>query len=454
MPEPSSIDDALLARLNALKKSSVSFDTTRHSSITPSRSTTTTITTTSASIPTTSPIPTDSLAARFARLGSASPSSSSSPKPSRTTSTAPAIAPGAPSYLEGVAEGIGNSGEGGDGGGGGGGETQLNEEDERSLEELLAELGDRGTWDVERDEERDVGRLLRDVRRVLPEVQEARQDGGEERRPLSGKRKDGRSENRGGREDLPDWENVEVDIGSGGVQVGKGGDASEADDETGQEKKKKKPTEDEEAEDVIARIMAELSIDKKYGMASDDQEGQSDVGDDKCDSREAQTTTSKDDEDDDDDDGDEGGISLPSAPTSLPSPSPSPSQPTAPRTETRSVDDTLASRFASLSSPSPSPAPRTDSLGLPSAPSFHPSAKPPKISSSVKHTDEEIDTWCVICNDDARLKCLGCEGDLYCQNCWMEGHRGEDAGFEERTHKAVLYSKKKKKKKQFAAATG
>ena len=105
MSDPSSTDNDLLARLNALKKSSVSLDTTYHSSITQS------------------PKPTDDLASRFARLGSASPSNS--PQPSRTASTNNVVAPGAPSYLEGVAQGVG------------GRAVEFNEEDEKSLEELL-----------------------------------------------------------------------------------------------------------------------------------------------------------------------------------------------------------------------------------------------------------------------------------------------------------------------------
>lgn len=125
---------------------------------------------------------------------------------------------------------------------------------------------------------------------------------------------------------------------------------------------------------------------------------------------------------------------------STPSKDPRPASDAAPHSSTSEIDaantdDDLASRFASLS---------TSSLALPSAPTGKPTAATTSTRPVANtYTDSDIETWCTICNDDATLRCLGCEGELYCTSCWNEGHRGEDAGYEERTHKAVLYGKDK-----------
>jgi hypothetical protein len=383
MSDPSSTDDDLLARLNALKKSSVSLDT-NHSASTISPN---------------PPKPTDDLAARFARLGSASPSGS--PQPSRTTSTnnvgAPVIAPGAPNYLEGIAQGVGGS------------DVEFNEEDEKSLEELLGELngavGDRKEWDVSKAEQQDVGKLLKDMRRILPEVVNSRtkdsQNGSTKRHQPS-------------KEELTDWESIEINVGSGEV----GGAQEDTQDQDDENEDGKESIEDDEADDVIARVMAELEISKKYDPPSPPSD------DDKSEAGDQKNKLKEDTTDD--------GFTLPSAPDTLPEDDFARSQ---------AIEDAFTARLAALAGPSPS---QTDSLGLPSAPSFAPRNKPPVSANIQKQADDEIDTWCIICQDDATLKCLGCDGDLYCQTCWMEGHKGESAGLEEKRHKAVLYSRKKK----------
>jgi hypothetical protein len=361
-------DDDLLARLNALKQSSVSLETNYSSSISPQKP----------------PIPTDDLATRFARLGSAS--NSGSPQPSRTISTtdthAPAVAPG-------IAEGIG------------GNYVDFNEEDERSLEELLGELkdtvGEQKDWELSHKEQQDVGKLLVDMKNILPQIINSRAQN------TYAKKKHGT------KEELTDWESIEVNVGSGGLRAGNEEDAVDEDEDG------KKPTEDEEADDMIAQIMAELEISRKYDPPSPPPEND-----------DAHEKTQHKDGDNNDD------LDLPSAPKVLPKYD---------SEDTQAIEDAFAARLAALSAPSPS---QTDSLGLPSAPSFLPQKKPPIQSNLKSRIDDEIDTWCIICQDDATLKCLGCDGDLYCQLCWTEGHRGESAGFEERGHKVVLYARKKK----------
>ena len=88
--------------------------------------------------------------------------------------------------------------------------------------------------------------------------------------------------------------------------------------------------------------------------------------------------------------------------------------------------------FASLVFPSIPDLP-LPSWELPSAPTATPSSR--KTSSKPRgFSDQDIDSWCIICCSNAAVKCFGCDGDLYCWGCWREGHVGEDVGLEEKGH--------------------
>ena len=99
--------------------------------------------------------------------------------------------------------------------------------------------------------------------------------------------------------------------------------------------------------------------------------------------------------------------------------------------------------FASLVFPS-TPETPLQVLNLPSTPTTTPSAR--KVTSTPKppgFTDEDIDSWCIICCANASVKCAGCDGDLYCWGCWREGHVGPDVGLEEKRHIWQRVTKKK-----------
>ncbi|KAF4592155.1 zinc finger, FYVE domain containing protein [Ophiocordyceps camponoti-floridani] len=123
---------------------------------------------------------------------------------------------------------------------------------------------------------------------------------------------------------------------------------------------------------------------------------------------------------------------LPSLPSTLPSPplhsAPQPSQ-------------DLANRLAALRLPSETPTPPS----LPSVPSTQPSSSaapaPRRLTSRYGYTDDDVDSWCTVCLEDATLRCLGCDDDPYCHGCWLEMHRGPAAPFDHASHKAVQFTR-------------
>lgn len=49
--------------------------------------------------------------------------------------------------------------------------------------------------------------------------------------------------------------------------------------------------------------------------------------------------------------------------------------------------------------------------------------------------------WCSICNEDATIRCLGCEGDLFCRSFFNEFHANDE---EYREHSSSPYTANKK----------
>ncbi|KAF2217842.1 hypothetical protein CERZMDRAFT_92485 [Cercospora zeae-maydis SCOH1-5] len=251
---------------------------------------------------------------------------------------------------------------------------------EQSVDDLLAELEADGQWKLDPEEPKDVQSLLKEARESLsqsaepiPSPQDGRQDGGNTSPP------------------------------------------AEDDNDSAIPGKAEDEQDEEDADEYIARVLAELDIEKKYGDAETDEKG-----------KESSNHNAPSE------DGDM--LDLPSTPSQLKD------VPVSSGHEPPSYEDSeLEARFSKLG---------FDSLGLPSTPTSKPSSKP-KVVASVKskmksnlptYTDEDIDSWCCICNEDGEVRCLGCDGDLYCQACWSDGH-GTGPG-QERGHKAVQYSRK------------
>ncbi|KAI1077364.1 hypothetical protein F5B20DRAFT_552221 [Whalleya microplaca] len=109
----------------------------------------------------------------------------------------------------------------------------------------------------------------------------------------------------------------------------------------------------------------------------------------------------------------------------------------------------IASRMAALKVSTPpgpalpsAPDSEVDALGLPVAPTFTPADRPaPGLAKRAGYTDEDQKTWCIVCLEDGAVRCLGCDGDVYCARCWKEMHVGPRAGYDERGHRWETFVK-------------
>ncbi|KAI3393259.1 hypothetical protein diail_4518 [Diaporthe ilicicola] len=147
-------------------------------------------------------------------------------------------------------------------------------------------------------------------------------------------------------------------------------------------------------------------------------------------------------------DGDDGeaGLSLPTVPTKLVDPAPAPGSGSTDDGDGDPFESSIAARLAALKGGAAAPI-HTDALGLPSAPTFRPEDNRPAPRTKAMggkvmgYTDADQKTWCIVCLEDATIRCLGCAddgaaagGDVYCARCWKEMHVGPSAGYDERGH--------------------
>lgn len=263
--------------------------------------------------------------------------------------------------------------------------------DDQTLEELLADLGPEDQWTLNPDDPDDIQKLLDEAKTALPRDDEGRELPNEEAKDaLTG-------------ESSKNNKNVltrDLDMSVFALD----------EDDKEQNPNQKLEDDSREIQDIVARLMDEVELERKNQPESNNDEPHE-----------------KQENEEETDEPGFSELSLPSPPAKLPDLDAEPDK------DTQDFASDIASRMAALRGAS-------DDLGLLSAPTFKPaSVKPGEVKK--KFTDEEIETWCVICQDDATIKCLGCEGELYCAKCWREGHVGPDAGWEEKMHKWVKFRK-------------
>lgn len=118
-------------------------------------------------------------------------------------------------------------------------------------------------------------------------------------------------------------------------------------------------------------------------------------------------------------------------------------------TQDANFEAEIASRMAKLKALGPDkslpsvPTFPVDELGLPMAPTFDPEDRPVKgVYKRYGYTDDDQKTWCTVCLEDGAIRCIGCDGDVYCARCWKEMH-GPNAGYEERGHQWEKFVKDK-----------
>jgi hypothetical protein len=80
----------------------------------------------------------------------------------------------------------------------------------------------------------------------------------------------------------------------------------------------------------------------------------------------------------------------------------------------------------------------TDEFGMPAAPRFQPADRPSDAVRGKKTPGaSEKKVWCIVCLEDATVRCLGCDNDAYCDRDWNDMHASPEAWYDARGHKRV-----------------
>ena len=281
-------------------------------------------------------------------------------------------------------------------------------EDQKTVEELLAELGPEEQWTLNAEEPMDIAKLIAEARKATADTGHEREVEAEVHDtafPEPDNYADVANELR--TEAEGEATNTVTAANSLCTEVLR---PNEVDSAINQDESQR--TDDEEAEKTLQRILDELTINGgDIGDSSDqlpEQQPQT--------PRDKRITHSSSLEKADEEADDAPTLELPSTPNDLPS------LPSSMPRDSHDADD-------------------ADGLQLPSVPTSKPTRKSKTISNLPKYTNEDIESWCCICNDDATVHCMGCDGDLYCAKCWREGHTGPDVGYEERRHRWTKYVK-------------
>ncbi|PQE33316.1 Zinc fyve domain containing protein [Rutstroemia sp. NJR-2017a WRK4] len=371
MSDPPSYDQDLLSRLNALKKSNISLSAAPNPSLNVSGQ---------------EKSPETDLSERLRSLRNGTLSKSTPTAPSKQTSHSRLADETRNLALEDDIDPFFGA---------------SNENDDKTLDELLEEIGPEAQW-LNPDDQDDVQKLLNEAKDVLRNKDTGSEPSSEHDQEQ--KKKDAST------------------ILTSGLDMS----VFQLDDESEDEGKKERQdleTESREVQDIVAKLLDEVNLER---------EGDGNAGDeDAAEEEKIRNTGSRSNPATDDHD-DNPSITLPSVPSKLPDP-PQPSR------QSLDFENDISARLAALQGLGSS----TNPLGLPSAPTAKPVSKAaePVIRGLKKYTDDEIEAWCIICQDDATVECAGCEGDLYCARCWKEGHMGPDAGYEFKRHQWKKYVK-------------